>query len=105
MKIIVKLKQDFACHGYDGDLSLHQELANSVRLKKFFLTIAIQWYLFAINSFSQYWILGLKMAVYEVNETFVDFLAVRNEIDETFPSFYNDSMRYLSAAAFGTLKN
>ena len=44
------------------------------------------------------------MAVYEVNETFVDFLAVRNEIDETFPSFYNDSMRYLSAAAFGTLK-
>ena len=44
------------------------------------------------------------MAVYEVNETFVDFLAVRNEIDKTFPSFYNDSMRYLSAAAFGTLK-
>ncbi|XP_029199679.2 laminin subunit alpha-like [Acropora millepora] len=43
---------------------------------------------------------SLKMAVYEVNETFVDFLALRNEIDETFPSFYNDSMRYLSAAAF-----
>ena len=83
----------------------HQELANSVSPKKIFLTIAIQWYLFAINSFSQYWILGLKMAVYEVNETFVDFLVVRNEIDETFPSFYNDSMRYLSAAAFGTLKN
>lgn len=44
------------------------------------------------------------MAVYEMNETLLDFLAVRNEIDETFPSFYNDSMRYLSATAFGTLK-
>lgn len=44
------------------------------------------------------------MAVYEVNETFLDSLAVRNELDENFPSFHNDSLRYLSTAALGTLK-